>query len=47
MNKRLNNKTALVTGGGSGIGRTVAKRLADEGAAVIIIGRTETTLKES
>lgn len=47
MNKRLENKTALVTGGGTGIGRTLAKRLADEGAQVLIIGRNEDTLKES
>ncbi len=47
MNKRLENKTALVTGGSTGIGRTLAKRLADEGAQVMIIGRNEDTLQES
>jgi NAD(P)-dependent dehydrogenase (short-subunit alcohol dehydrogenase family) len=36
MGKRLENKVALVTGGGSGIGRCSALTLAKEGAKVII-----------
>lgn len=47
MSTRLANKVALVTGGGSGIGRVIAQRLAHEGATVVIIGRSEDTLKES
>ena len=47
MTHRLDNKTALVTGAGTGIGRAIAKRLADEGACVVITGRTESTLAES
>ncbi|SFU69620.1 NAD(P)-dependent dehydrogenase, short-chain alcohol dehydrogenase family [Pustulibacterium marinum] len=45
--KRFEHKTALITGAGTGIGRAIAKRLAEEGAVVVIIGRTESTLKES
>jgi len=38
---RLENKTALITGAGSGIGRTVAQRFAREGARVVIADRDE------
>ena len=37
MNASLQGKIALVTGGGSGIGEVIAKRLADEGAKVMIL----------
>ena len=41
MAKRFQNKTVLILGGTSGIGRTTALRFAQEGANVVIGGRNE------
>jgi NAD(P)-dependent dehydrogenase (short-subunit alcohol dehydrogenase family) len=43
----LDGHGALVTGGGSGIGLAVARRLATDGAAVTICGRSEARLQEA
>lgn len=40
-------KRAIVTGGGSGIGRAIALGLAQHGANVVIIGRRESALLET
>ena len=45
-NYNLNNKTAVVTGAGKGLGRACAIALAEAGANLIIISRTKKDLSE-
>ncbi len=45
--KRLQNKTAIITGGGKGIGFGLAKAFAKEGANLVLTGRTEETLLQA
>jgi len=44
---RLQNKTALITGGNSGIGFATAKEFIQQGATVIITGRNQSALDEA
>ena len=44
---RLAGKRAVITGAGSGIGRASALRFAEEGAAVLVVGRSSDNTEET
>ncbi|MET0545260.1 MAG: SDR family oxidoreductase [Caulobacterales bacterium] len=47
MDLQLKGKVALVSGGSAGMGRAIAKDLAAEGAAVMIVARREQPLQDT
>jgi len=45
MDKRLEGKVAVVTGGSRGIGRAIAETLADEGMNLVVVARSTSQLE--
>ena len=46
IKSRFQNKTIVITGAGTGMGKAVSLRLADEGAQLVLIGRRLAPLQE-
>ncbi len=44
---KLKDQVCIITGGGSGIGHDAALKIAQEGATVVIVGRTESKLESA
>ncbi|MEM4274583.1 MAG: SDR family NAD(P)-dependent oxidoreductase [Candidatus Nitrosocaldaceae archaeon] len=44
---KFNNKTVVITGSGTGIGQAIAKKFAEEGANIIIMGRRREPLEKT
>jgi len=47
MSGKLEGQVAIVTGGGTGVGRAIARLFAAEGAKVVITGRRTELLAET
>lgn len=46
-NERLKGKRIIITGGGRGLGASMAEKFVNEGADVLIVGRSEKSVKDT
>ena len=46
-NNLLNNKTIVITGGGTGLGKSMGRRFGELGANLVISGRRKEVLEET
>ena len=47
QSQRFRNKVVVITGSGTGIGQTIAKKFAQDGASIIILGRRSEPLEKT
>jgi len=47
QNELLKERTILITGGGTGLGRAMSLRFAELGASLFLVGRREDPLRET
>ena len=47
LDLELDNKVAIITGGGHGLGFEIAKKLASHGARLMICGRDQASLEKA